>query len=344
MLRYSQQWIAEEDIWEVVTVLRSDWLTCGPKVREFEEALAAYCGAKYVVAVNSGTAALYLAYRACPASWSVTTSPLTFMATANAALMAGGNVHFVDVDPATGNAVFTGKEPGVIVPVHYAGRACAIPQGIVIEDACHALGAMDFDGCSRVGSCAHSLASCFSFHPVKPITTGEGGAVTTNDQGFADEVRSLRDHGRRDGLMINLSGNYRMPDINAVLGLSQLKRCDEMRERRFEFASRYARQIDAWDGQLNGQQYSAWHLYPIRIKGGLRDEVKRKLNEQGIGVQVHYNPPVHLHPYYRKQFLYQPGAFPNAEAWASEELSLPLHAQMTEQDVDGVVSVLREAL
>jgi dTDP-4-amino-4,6-dideoxygalactose transaminase len=313
-------------------------------VREFEEALAAYCGAKYAVAVNSGTAALYLSYRVCPASWAVTTSPLTFMATANAALMAGGNVRFVDVDPQTGNAVFTGKGTGLLVPVHYAGRACAIPDGIVIEDACHALGAMDFDGCSRVGSCAHTLATCFSFHPVKPITTGEGGAVTTNDQGFANEVRSLRDHGRRDGLMVSLSGNYRMPDINAVLGLSQLKRCDEMRERRFELAKRYARQIDAWDGQLNGQQYSAWHLYPVRIKNGRRDEVKRKLNEQGIGAQVHYNPPVHLHPYYRTRFQYREGSFPNAEAWAAEELSLPLHAQMTEQDVERAVNALREAL
>lgn len=350
MIRYSQQWVTEDDIAAVCSVLRSDWLTCGPKVAEFEEALAEYVGAKYAVAVNSGTAALGLAYRACPESWSVTTSPLTFMATANAALRLGSKVRFVDVDMETGNGLFTEAETGVIAPVHFAGRACEIPEhDHVIEDACHALGAMDFDGCSRVGSCRHSLAACFSFHPVKPITTGEGGAVTTNDEGFAAEVRSLRDHGRRLGLMENVSGNYRMPDINAALGLSQLKRCNEMHNRRYAIFCEYDRAfaqdpfptiifphgMDACD---------ALHLLPVRVKLGRRDDIRAKLNAQGIGVQVHYNPPVHLHPYYRRTFGYEPGVYPNAEAWAAEELSLPLHAQMTSEDVVTVVEALRAAL
>ena len=375
-MRYSTQQITEEDIAAVSAVLRSDWLTCGPKVQEFEEALAAYCGAKYAVAVNSGTAALYLAYRVAGGyGWNVLTSPLTFVATSNAAIFSDLNCGFADVDRVTGNLstdvgfygfrsdpaevrqrlgwVLQPQGPEILVPVHFAGRAAQIPDHPrVIEDACHALGAMDFDGCSRVGSCAHSLACCFSFHPVKPITTGEGGAVTTNDEGFAAEVRSLRDHGRKDGLMVSLSGNFRMPDINAALGLSQLKRCDNMRERRNALADLYCRSfhdyderfsITCYDGRPHGTGH-AWHLYPIRIKNGRRDEVKAKLNAQGIGAQVHYNPPVHLHPYYRQRFGYKPGDFPEAEAWAAEELSLPLHAGMTEADVERVVTALREAL
>jgi dTDP-4-amino-4,6-dideoxygalactose transaminase len=346
-LRYSTQQITEDDITAVTAVLRSDWLTCGPAVEAFEAALCEYTGAKYAVAVNSGTAALYLAYRAAHKA-RIMTSPLTFVATANAALLAGLDEMFHDVVPATGNVDLPGYSDCISVPVHFAGRAAPIPKtGVVIEDACHALGAMDYDGCSRVGSCEHSLASCFSFHPVKPITTGEGGAVTTNDEGFAAEVRSLRDHGREDGLMVSLSGNFRMPDINAALGLSQLKRCDEMRERRAELAVHYAHELCAVRGMWcpsGWVEKDAWHLYAVRIKNGRRDEVKAKLNAQGIGAQVHYNPPVHLHPYYRQRFGYEPGDFPEAEAWASEELSLPLHAGMTGADVERVVTALREAL
>jgi dTDP-4-amino-4,6-dideoxygalactose transaminase len=332
-------------------------------VQEFEEALAVYTGAKYAVAVNSGTAALYLAYLASNTT-AVLTSPLTFVATANAALLAGAGVWFNDACRDTG--LMENWECGLTtyayVPVHYAGRAAWVGQRhsgmICIEDACHALGAMDHDGCSRVGSCAHSLATCFSFHPVKPITTGEGGAVTTNDEGYAAEVRSLRDHGRRDGLMVALGGNYRMPDISAALGLSQLKRCDKMRERRSYLAMVYNEALShvtpetlmtwpyaiSWPESWKTRETDAWHLYPIRIKGGCRDEAKAKLNAQSIGAQVHYSPIVPLHPYYRERFGYEPGMWPQAEAWAAEELSLPLHAKMTEQDVERVVAALREAL
>ncbi len=346
-MRYSTHHVTDEDVGAVISVLRSDWLTQGPKVREFEEALAAYCGAKYAVAVSSGTAALYLAYRAAGVR-EILTSPLTFMATANAALLAGATPMFYDVAPETGNLDCRDGAPyQCVVPVHFAGRAARIPRAdIVIEDAAHALGAVAEDG-TKVGSCSRSVACAFSFHPVKPITTGEGGAVTTNDEGFADEVRSLRDHGRLDGLMLSLSGNFRMPDINAALGLSQLKQCDEMRARRADLAERYALALCAVSGMWcpsGWLERNAWHLYPVRIKHGRRDEVKAKLNAQDIGAQVHYSPIVPLHPYYRERFGYKPGEFPEAEAWAAEELSLPLHAGMTEADVERVVAALREAL
>jgi len=352
-LRYSTHQITEEDIAAVVGVLRSDWLTQGPMVERFEAALCEYTGAKYAVCVSSGTAALHLAYLALdvPAEAHVVTSPLTFVATANAALLAGFTVSFEDVDPATGNMARATLECDAIVPVHFAGRACPMPAhggtGLspdVIEDACHALGAMDFDGCSRVGSCAHSLATCFSFHPVKPITTGEGGAVTTNDQGFADEVRSLRSHGRdAQGRMTNLGLNYRMTELQAALGLSQLQRCDEMRERRCRLAGDYDMKLSADDHVIHVPCRHAHHLYPIRIKNGRRDEIKAKLNAQGIGAQVHYIP-VHEQPYYAERFGYKPEDFPEAHAWGQEELSLPLHAKMTEADVQRVVDALQEAL
>ena len=363
---YAHQHISEDDIAAVVGVLRSDWLTQGPKVQEFEEALAAYVVAKFAVAVSSGTAALELAYRATTAR-AVVTSPLTFMATANAAVVAGAGVGFVDVDQATGNIdPHPGLTPpigSVFVPVHFAGRAAPISQltGFggavpVIEDACHALGGLDFDGCSRIGSCAHSLATVFSFHPVKSITTGEGGAVTTNDESLARELRSLRDHGREGGLMVRLGTNARMTDIQAALGLSQLKRCDEMLERRAELVSVYGARMEAGGFGADSpvlvpplylpEQFdaNAFHLYPVRIKNGKRDEVKAKLNAQGIGGQKHYDPIVPLHPYYRERFGYKVGDFPNAEAWSAETLSLPLHAGMSEADVETVVAALMEAL
>lgn len=377
MLPYSRHIVTEDDIAAVNSVLRSDWLTTGPVVQQFEEALAEYAGARYAVAVNSGTAALMLSYRILfpktqplYESRPILTSPLSFVATSNAAMLvrADAKIYFRDVDEATGNAqmswnnewIDAGADPWILVPVHYAGRASTItriaPKGVsstgetvVVEDACHALGAMDFDGCSRVGSCAHSLATCFSFHPVKPITTGEGGAVTTNDEGLAREIKSLRNHGRDEhGLMTKLGGNYRMSDIQAALGLSQLKRCDEMRVARMRLAALYQIPLeDEFPGLVDPPEWmheGAWHLYSVRIKNGKRDAVKAYLNQHGIGAQVHYSPIIPLNPYYRERFGYKPGDFPNAEAWAAEELSLPLWAGMTETDVELVVDTLREAL
>jgi dTDP-4-amino-4,6-dideoxygalactose transaminase len=357
-LRYSEQSISEDDIAAVVRVMRSPYLTQGHEVERFEAALCAYTGAKHAVAVSSGTAALHLAYLAHWAGRNtrrtgIMTSPLSFCATANAALLAGLAVVFHDVDPVTGNVDLPGLNGDLHVPVHFAGRAARIPQGgLVIEDACHALGAMDFDGCSRVGSCAHSLATCFSFHPVKPITTGEGGAVTTNDQGFADEVRLLRSHGRdKDGRMVKLGLNARMTEMRAALGISQLERCDEMLGLRQQHAALYQDRL--WNLQAMGVltlpcpmelgTETSWHLYAVRIKNGRRDAVKAVLNAQGIQAQVHY-PCIHLQPYYVEKFGYKEGDFPEAEAWAAEELSLPLHANMRESDVERVVSALREVL
>ena len=355
---YAHQQISEADMLAVDAVLRSDLLTQGPVVERFEEALAEYIGARHAIAVSSGTAALHLAYLAAEIGH-MTTSPLTFIATTNAALLAGATVGFVDVDARTGNiAALLPLREEYIVPVHYAGRACDLPttpdwpcSWKIIEDACQALGAMDFDGCSRVGSCAHSLATVFSFHPTKPITTGEGGAITTNDEGLARVLRSLRDAGRENGLMVRLGTNGRMSDIQAALGLSQLSRCGEMLERRADLVAAYGERMGDLAPEVGQPLYlpeqfdtNAWHLYTARIKNGRRDEIKAKLNAQGIGATVHYSPIVPLHPYYVAKFGYRSGDFPNSEAWAAEELSLPLHAGMTEADVDMVVSALREAL
>jgi dTDP-4-amino-4,6-dideoxygalactose transaminase len=381
---YSHQQITAEDEAAVLAAMRSDYLTQGPMVERFESALCEYTGAKHAIACSNGTVALYLLALSSVLDFEseVVTSPLSFVATANAFMLAGHQVTFADVDPATGNMA-PGKVAGdVIVPVHFAGRACDLSgverhvvsvdlssmdldrgivgtavrdsrPPIVIEDACHALGAMDYDGCSRVGSCAHSLATVFSFHAVKPICTGEGGAITTNDDNLAAELRSLRDHGREGGLMVRLGINGRMTDMQAALGLSQLKRCDEMRDRRCDLAAEYCMRLGQMDccrcnhdpgsGVPQDQCRTAHHLYPIRIKNGRRDAVKAALNARGIGAQSHYSPPIHLHPFYR-QLGYKEGDYPNAEAFAAEELSLPLHAGMEAGDVERVVAALREVL
>jgi len=381
-LRYSCQQLTADDEAAVLEVLRSPHLTQGPVVERFEAALAEYVGAKHAVAVSSGTAALHIALLAASRpDRRMLTSPLSFVATATAGLLAEQMVGFADVDPKTGGlppkAAVTPLdwarreaesspfalplEPHVYVPVHYAGRATTLPEpqeGLkVIEDACHALGARHSDG-SRVGSCGRSLAAVFSFHPVKPITTGEGGAITTNDEALAREVRLLRSHGRNEaGQMTMLGLNCRMTEMQAALGLSQLRRCDEMRERRAALAWRYGDYLwDAFEPDIldpvaadensedPGNGGRAWHLYPVRIKDGRRDAVQAHLNGLGIGAQIHYSPPIHLQPYYRWRFGYEPGAFPEAEAWAAEELSLPLHAGMTDADVERVLGALKEAL
>lgn len=371
---YSHQDITEADIQAVSDALRSQFVTQGPLVEAFEAELCEYVGAKYAVAVNNGTTALWMAYTAAGYD-TLQTSPLSFMATSNAALLAGySDLRFGDVDPATGNwpGGILADGRSVIVPVHFAGRACPIPDATfspatkIIEDASQALGAMCFCGCGRVGNCAHSLAATFSFHAVKPICTAEGGAITTNDEGYAKELRSLRDHGREGGLMVRLGINGRMTEIQAALGISQLSRCDEMRERRIELAEQYDAALDRASlgdavfvplpiarpmrqtipRKTMGPdiQAGAYHLYPIRIKNGRRDEVKAKLNARGIMAQVHYSPIIPLHPYYRQTYGYMEGDFPQAEAWAKEELSLPLHSKMTAEDVVTVVEALKEAL
>jgi dTDP-4-amino-4,6-dideoxygalactose transaminase len=348
-LRYSEPSITEDDISEVCKILRSKDITQGKAVPAFEEALAEYVGSKFAVAVSSGTAALHLAIElVAPHDQPVITSPISFVATANAIIIAGHEPDFRDIDPATGNMESAYHGGGkTVVPVHYAGRAMDLRMlgGACIEDACHALGAMEYDGEKRVGACTNTEAAVFSFHALKPITTGEGGAVTTNNEGLAKELRALRSHGRsEDGKCYTLGYNYRMTDIQAALGLSQLRRVEHMRLKRYEIAHRYDIALDQF--HINGgppwQYNGSWHLYPVRIKNGRRDEVKAKLNASGIGATIHY-PSIPSLPYYRA-LGFDPKDFPEAESFAAETLSLPLHAGMTHNDVDRVVKALLEAL
>ncbi len=372
MLPYGRQSISEDDIQAVVDVLRSDWLTTGPKVLEFEEALAAHVGAKYAVSFSSGTAALHGAAFAAglkPGDEAIT-SPLTFAATANCVLYQGARPVFADVSPDTLNLDpdrlperITPKTRAVL-PVDYAGHpadldpilALAERHGlIVIEDACHALGA-EYKG-RRTGSIAHM--SVFSFHPVKHVATGEGGIVTTDRADLAENLRRFRNHGiSSDARQRNASGqwhyemvllgfNYRLTDIACALGISQLTKLEANLARRREIAARYTAAFRNLRGVVvpgvRPDVNPAWHLYPIRINTSQlkrdRAYVFRALRAENIGVNVHYIP-VHLHPYYRERFGYQGGEYPVAETAYEQLISLPMFHSMTEQDVEDVIAAV----
>jgi UDP-4-amino-4,6-dideoxy-N-acetyl-beta-L-altrosamine transaminase len=378
-LPYSTQCVTEEDVQEVLSVLRSARLTQGPAVENFEEALAEKCHARDAVVVSSGTAALHLACAALGVrpGQRLLTSTLSFSASANCGLYCGAEPDFTDVDPNTGNmtpetvaeALKRGPADTIVV-VHFGGRPANV-EGVarvsagatIIEDACHALGAETetSKGWSKVGSCENSLATVFSFHPVKPITTGEGGAVLTGDEAFARELRTLRSHGIvRDATrqaevggwfyeMQALGFNYRLTDFQAALGTAQLRRLDEGLAWRRHLVSLYRAAIGDLDGLLlpppeDGVR-SAWHLFPVRVRHprASRRQVYELLHAQGIRVQVHYIP-IHLQPYYRERFGFSAGQFPEAEAYYDEEISLPLFATMSESDVVRVAKVLRQAL
>lgn len=371
-LPYGRQSIEEADIQAVVDVLRSDWLTTGPKIAEFEEAFAAYVGARFAVGFSSGTAALHGAAFAAGIGVGdeVVTTPLTFAATANCVLYQGGIPVFADASPDTLNldpdrlaAVITSRTKAII-PVDYAGHpadldsilALANQNGlIVIEDACHALGAQ-YDG-RKVGAIADMTV--FSFHPVKHLTTGEGGMVTTNDPKFAETLRAFRNHGitteARDRQnagqwhyeMVLLGYNYRLSDISCALGLSQLRRLDSNLERRRRIAARYSSAMRNLPGiilpAVRQHVLPAWHLYPIRVDervlGVSRDEILRGLRAENIGVNVHYIP-VHLHPYYKERFGYRGGEFPVAEAAYETLITLPMFHGMTDRDVEDVIRAI----
>jgi UDP-4-amino-4,6-dideoxy-N-acetyl-beta-L-altrosamine transaminase len=384
VIPYARQDVDDEDVRAVVEVLRSDWLTQGPMVERFERAVADYCGSRFAVAANSGTSALHLAYRAAGLGpgdllW---TSPNTFVASANAARYCGADVDFVDIDPRTYNmspqalerklrqAKQAGRPPAVVVPVHFAGQPCqmdaigdlARAYGFrVIEDASHALGATY--GGSRVGACAYSSMVVLSFHPVKIITTGEGGMVLTQDGALAERIALLRSHGitRDPALMdgpsegpwyyqqVDLGYNYRLTDIQAVLGLSQMRRADAFVARRRALAARYDRLLADLPVTLPWQHpasASAWHLYVVRLRLGelrkTRRAVVEALREAGIRANVHYIP-VHTQPYYRA-LGFRPGDFPQAEAYYREAITLPMYAALTEAEQDRVADVLREVL
>lgn len=369
LLPYGHQSITEEDIVAVTEVLRSDWITTGPKVAEFEQALAEHVGARFAVSFSSGTAALHAAAYAAglkPGDEAVTT-PMTFCATANSVLYQGAVPVFADVSPDTLNldpGEAAGRISGktkAIIPVDYAGHPSDLDEIlelaerkglVVIEDACHALGAryrgMPVGGISDM--------TVFSFHPVKHITTGEGGMVVTHSQDYASRLRLFRNHGiegdartrQQKGQwhyeMIDLGFNYRLTDIGCALGLSQLKTLNMNVRRRKEIASCYGTGLAKLPGiQLpveRSDASSSWHLYPIRFDhsrlGVGRAEIFAALRAENIGVNVHYIP-VHTHPYYRQLFGYKGGEYPVAEAAYDTLISLPMFYGMTNQDITDVI-------
>ncbi len=372
MIPYGRQSIAEEDIQAVVEVLRSDWLTQGPVVERFEQAVADYCGAKYAVSVASGTAALHLAALAAGfhKGDEVITSPVTFVASANCIVYTGATPVFADIDPRTycidpqeiQNRI-TSETRGII-PVHFAGQPCdmaavsslAINHGLtVIEDAAHAIGATyQADGKTcKIGSCTHSDMTIFSFHPVKHITTGEGGIITTNSRTLHERLRLLRTHGiTRDPARLTqnhgpwyyeqqmLGFNYRITDFQCALGLSQLKRIDTFIERRKQIAKAY-NTVFAGNKNLTIPYQrpgtdSSWHLYTLGVKNVDRRLVFEQLRKNNIGVNVHYIP-VHLQPFYQDRFGCRQGDYPLAEAYYEDAITLPLYPDMAEEDIHAVI-------
>lgn len=372
MIPYGRQSISEADIEAVVEVLRSDFLTQGPAVPRFEQAVADYCGAGFGVAVNSGTAALHIACLALgvgPGDW-VWTSPISFVASANCALYCGAQVDFVDVEPDTGNmsadelekkleqAKQEGKLPKVVIPVHFAGLPCdmqaihALSQRYgfrIIEDACHALGARYHD--EPTGSGRYSDITVFSFHPVKIITTGEGGMAMTNDPQLAKTMRLLRSHGitRESEDFMNqpdgpwyyeqqmLGFNYRMTDIQAALGLSQMSRLDEFLAKRRVLAAKYqtelpSPQLDVLANRAG--RHSAWHLFVIKVPAARRRTLFECLRAAGIGVNVHYMPIV-SQPYYRST---------NSLKWLESSISfsntiitIPIHPRLSDIEQSKII-------
>ena len=383
MIPYSKQCLSEQDIEAVVEVLKSDFITQGNAVPRFEDALAQYTGAQLGVVVNSGTSALHIACCALGLSaddW-LWTSPISFVASANCARYCGAKVDFVDVsaeypliDPNAledklKKASTTNTLPKIIIPVHFAGMSCdmeaihslADKYGIfIIEDAAHALGG-SFKN-KKIGHCEYSSATILSFHPVKSITTGEGGAVLCNDKKLARKMQLLCSHhitrepselSANQGLwyyeQIGLGYNYRMTDIQAALGISQLMRLDEFIQKRKTLALRYddllaSLPVTPLPSSLPNCD-SAYHLYPIIIKDTApksRAEVFQSLRNQNIGVNVHYIP-IYAHPYYQTQG-FNADDFPHSQDYYARAISLPLYPSMSEVEQDEVVRVLRETL
>lgn len=381
---YGRQNISQDDINAVVEVLQSVWLTQGPTIERFENAVAEYCGAKHAIAVNSATSALHIACRALelgPGDY-LWTSPNTFVASANCALYCGASVDFVDIDPDTCNmsidhlakklaiAEQAGMLPKIVIPVHFAGQSCEMEEiaalskrygFFIIEDASHAIGGSYKQ--TKVGSCSFSDMTVFSFHPVKIITTGEGGMVLTNRDDLNQKLIWLHSHGiTRDPLylegeshgpwyyqQIDLGFNYRMTDIQAALGLSQLARIDEFVVRRHYLAERYDqafRGTPVMPIQQRDDSYSAYHLYVIRLQlekiNKTHCQVFNDLREKGILVNLHYIP-VHTQPYY-KRMGFKNGDFPNAEDYYSRAISIPLYYDLTGEDQDMVIKSIKEVL
>ena len=384
MIPYGKQDINQADIDSVVNVLKSDFLTQGPQIPLFEKYVADYCGASSAVAVNSATSALHIACLALglgKGDW-LWTSPNTFVASANCGLYCGANVDFVDIDPKTYNLCAEELEkkliqarkdnnlPKIVIPVHFAGQSCNMEKisslskvyGFsVIEDASHAIGGR-YQGKS-IGCCQYSDITVFSFHPVKIITTAEGGLATTNDVSIADKMKSLRSHGitRDTSLMtsvsegdwyyqqIDLGFNYRMTELQATLGLSQMKRLDEFVARRHECQEYYDEllySVSVVTPFQSPDSYSSLHLYPILLDQGQvnksRQQVFKELRASGIGVNVHYIP-VHMQPYYKDRG-FKKGDFPKSENYYKSVISIPLFQSLTKEMQDEVVGTLKRIL
>ncbi|KKB79405.1 spore coat protein [Devosia limi DSM 17137] len=380
MIPYGRQSISEADIAAVVDVLRSDFLTQGPAIPKFEQAMCAKVGAQYGVAVNSATSGLHIACLALGLGpddllWTV---PNTFVASANCARYCGADVDFVDIDPVTQNISVTAlaeklrtaeRLPKIVVPVHFSGQPCDMKEIAIlarqygfkiIEDASHAVGATYFG--EPVGSCQYSDIAIFSFHPVKIITSGEGGLALTNDAALAEAMVMLRSHGiTRDATRYEqpdrgpwyyeqqmLGYNYRMIDIEAALGLSQLGRLDAFIARRNQLAARYDDLLSGLDIQkpkVLPNRLSSFHLYVVRLTVRDADRHRRvfeKLRADGVGVNVHYTP-VHLQPDFQR-LGFAPGDFPEAERHGATAISLPMYADLSDEAQLTVVNSLINAL
>jgi UDP-4-amino-4,6-dideoxy-N-acetyl-beta-L-altrosamine transaminase len=381
MIFYGKQHVNQQDIDAVIDVLKSDFLTQGPAIERFEKRIAEYCGVKYAVAVTNATAALHIAcltagLKQGDVLW---TSPNTFVASANCGRYCGAAVDFVDIDNDTYNMSvdkFTEKlaksqvKPKVVISVHFSGQSCEMERiyelskeysFMVIEDASHAIGA-DYKG-AKVGSCRYSDMTVFSFHPVKIITTGEGGMIVTNNEDLYKKLLLFRSHGiTRDEVLLQgdsdgswyyeqleLGFNYRMTDMQAALGLSQMDRLDEFISRRRYLADRYNQFLQGLPLQLpyqNPAGNSSWHIYVVRLdltKVKLsKKEIFAKMQEKGIALNLHYIP-VHTQPYYR-QLGFTVGDFPNSEQYYKEAFTLPLYYGLTDEQQDVVVRGLAEVL
>ena len=379
---YGKQDVTQDDIDAVINVLKSEFLTQGPCVPQFEKEVSKYCSVKYAVAVNSATSALHLACLSLGlvnGDW-LWTSPITFVASANCGLYCGAKVDFVDIDPATYNlcpnalkrkliqAKELGKLPKVVVAVHLCGQSCDMKAlyalskeyGFkIIEDASHAIGGK-YRG-DPIGNCHYSDITVFSFHPVKIITAGEGGMALTNDAKLAEHMRLLRSHSitrdvnemthKSDGpwyyQQIDLGYNYRMTDIHAALGLSQMKRLDELIIKRHTLAKKYEEALSHLPVTIpwqHSESYSAFHLYVIRLKltqiSMSQREVFEVLHSANIGVNLHYIP-VYRQPYY-EQFGFKKGYCPNAEGYYAEAISIPIFPGMKLDEQDYIVNTITE--
>jgi UDP-4-amino-4,6-dideoxy-N-acetyl-beta-L-altrosamine transaminase len=378
MLFYGHQWIDQDDIKAVSEVLQSDWITQGPKVEEFEKNFAKYIGVRYAVAVNSGTAALHAACFAAGISKGekVITTPITFVASANCVIYQGGTPVFADIredtlniDPEEIKKKIT-SDTCALIPVDFTGLPADLEEIlqiarknnlVVIEDASHALGAT-YKG-KKIGSI--SDMTIFSFHPVKHITTGEGGMITTNNKKYYERLKLFRTHGitKEKDKLLNYEGpwyyemqelgyNYRLTDFQCALGIAQLKKIDKNIQRRVEIAKRYNDEFkdltEIIIPQLNPlDSTSAWHIYMIqlnleKLKVGRKD-IFEALKAENIGVNVHYIP-VHLQPYYRNKYNYHQGDFPKAERYYSRAITLPVFPKMSEKDIDDVVSAVKKVI